>query len=176
MSFRTCLGQRNKNNSSGKSQLPAMSCREKNGWYMEEEMKISTHLKFFVFSLSLLGCHVDHGGHSKDKYKKLAQKSNAKVPLKQIDDKSNFIHWQHSPKEKFYVRKVWNESKELSCKGCHQGYSLKGIKSKYHRRAHWHIKLKHASSKIMNCQTCHNQNQVWLFNFGEKKNQCQSRS
>ena len=134
-------------------------------------MNISTYVNamLLICSLSLFSCHSEHGVSSKDKYKQLTKKSPAKVSVKRILNKDDFIHWQYSAEEMFYVKKTWNKSKEQSCKNCHQGYSLKNIKGTHQRRAHWHIKLKHASEKIMKCQTCHNQEQVWLFNFDQQR-------
>ena len=131
-------------------------------------MKTLLDIGRILVVFSLFSCHPEHGISSKDKYKILTTKAHMKVPIKKGINKDDFIHWQYS-QEAFYVKKVWSESKEQSCKNCHQGYLTRKIKGKHQRKAHWNIKLKHASNKIMKCQTCHNQKQVWLFNFDQEK-------
>lgn len=123
---------------------------------------------FPIIILSLLGCHFNHHESSKEKYKKLTENNSAIVEVKEISNKDDFVHWHTDSKEKFLVKKVWSDTKEQSCKNCHQGYPLKEIQGKVHPRSHWDIQLKHATSQVMNCKTCHNPNKVWLFNFGQQ--------
>ena len=42
------------------------------------------------------------------------------------------------------------------------------MKDKRNPKAHWHIRSEHASKEMMSCTTCHNQDKVWLFNFGRE--------
>jgi len=132
-------------------------------------MNVTLFLISAVF-LALLGCHPDHSDSSKEKYKKLTLTSKVKVAVKEVSNKGDFIDWHPAAAagEKFLVKKVWSKTKRRTCKSCHRGYSLQEIKGKDYPRSHWNINLKHASSQVMNCQTCHNQNKVWKFNFGEK--------
>lgn len=42
------------------------------------------------------------------------------------------------------------------CSNCHnKPLSVMGSQSKDSKKSHWNIKIKHASEKMMNCQTCH---------------------
>jgi len=134
---------------------------------MGEEMKVLSRIEL-IFILSLFGCHFHHDSSSKDKYKKLSKMNKQKILIKEISNENNFIYWQERSEKQFLVKKVWSDSKAQTCKNCHQGFSLENMKGKFHQRSHWHIKLKHASGKIMNCKTCHNQSKVWQFNFGKK--------
>ena len=133
-------------------------------------MKLSTytHIVFSIIFFFFFSCHSEHAESKKNKYKQLTREDHAEVIVKKNLNKNDFIHWQYSSEENFFVKKIWDKSKEQNCKGCHQGYLIKDIKGKKHPRAHWHIQLKHASKQIINCQTCHNQEKVWLFNFGKK--------
>lgn len=119
----------------------------------------------FVFFLILMGCHSGHHGESsKSKYLKSQKMNQAKVETKKVLDKNEFLEWRADNDEEFLVSKVWAESKEQSCKECHQNYALTDIKGDEHPRSHWNISLVHANIEIMNCQTCHSKTEVWKFN------------
>ena len=123
---------------------------------------------FPIIILPLLNCHHNHNESSKEKYKRLTENNSSIVEVKEILNKDDFIHWYSDSGKKLLVKKVWSDVKEQSCKNCHQGYSLKEIQGKDYSRSHWEINLKHATSQVMNCKTCHNSNKVWLFNFDQR--------
>ena len=114
----------------------------------------------------MMGCHSEGHQSSKDKYRIQESKTKVKVIKKELQDKDDFVHFKSESGENFLVKKVWNNHKEQSCKNCHEGHSLKEMRGREHKRSHWNIKLHHASKKIMNCQTCHHKDEVWLFNEG----------
>ncbi|MFK7825760.1 MAG: hypothetical protein AB8G05_16525 [Oligoflexales bacterium] len=116
-----------------------------------------------LFMLFSLGCERHHHMKSKDKYRKMQKQNTSKVEIKKILEHKKFVSRTSKTGEKFLVERVWTESKEQSCKACHEGFNLSSIKGSEHARSHWQINLKHASSEIMNCQTCHLQDEVWKF-------------
>jgi hypothetical protein len=147
-----------------------MPCRKNGSKGMGEIMKSISFFNYLIISLVFLvfGCHTNHHDNSKTKYINMEKNNSSIVPIKENLDTSNYIHWKLATNENVFVKKVWSDSKEQNCKGCHQGYDLRDIIGKKHKKSHWDIKLKHASNKIMNCQTCHNKDAVWKFNFGQK--------
>ncbi len=121
-----------------------------------------------IFFLIIFGCHTEHEDNLLSKIKKVSDSSKFEVTVKDNLNKDDYILWKGISNERFYVKKSWDSLKEQSCKNCHQGFGLKEMKGKKYKRAHWNIKLNHASEDIMNCQTCHNKNKVWLLNLGYK--------
>jgi len=122
-----------------------------------------------ILLILIAACHPHHGSNSKSKYKELTNQVKNKVSVKEVFNKDNFVEWTETKAQPFLVEKVWNESKENGCKSCHSGFALSKMKGKKHKRAHWNIVLKHADSKIMNCTTCHNDDEVWRFKVGKSK-------
>ena len=120
--------------------------------------------------LLLQGCHPDdHHQSIQDKLKENPEGPHAwSIPKKDFD-KRNFLEWDSFEDQKFFVEKVWDASKEQGCKSCHEGYALKEMTGEGFKRAHWDIVLSHGSDEIMNCQTCHNNNNVWQFHFGREQ-------
>ena len=120
------------------------------------------------FLLLLIGCRFPHTHHPGDKHKKLFNVNHVKVAVKDILDRDGYVSWSYSPGRVFLVKKIWNSEKEQSCKSCHEHYSLEEMRGEVHARAHWPIRLEHAPGQVMNCQTCHNGDQVWMFHSGEE--------
>ncbi len=114
-------------------------------------------------------CHPDHYKSIQDEFDKLSENQQIPSVSEKNFDKSNLLEWRSFENKKFFVEKVWDESKEQSCKSCHHGYSLKDMTGKKFKRAHWDIVLSHGPSEIMSCQTCHYEDEVWQFNFGQNK-------
>ena len=128
-----------------------------------------THSTLFLILL-LISCRPDdHHKSIQDKFNENSENRHVWTIPKKDFDKSNFLEWDSFENQKFFVEKIWDKSKEQSCKSCHQGYSLKEMKGEGFKRAHWNITLSHGSEEIMNCQTCHYKNDVWQFHFGRKK-------
>lgn len=123
---------------------------------------------FLLIALSLAGCKSGHHETSKEKYEILTKKNTVKVLVKESLDWSGFSPWHLQSGEQIFVKNAWPDSKEQSCKDCHQGHKLSKIKGKKFKRSHWGIKLQHAPSQLMNCKTCHKKDAVWNFNAGEK--------
>lgn len=67
------------------------------------------------------------------------------MPTVQVEDKQY----------KFHVPSRRNAIKSYPCKSCHTKPIEQLKKEEEGKKAHWNIKLHHAGTSTMNCQTCH---------------------
>lgn len=109
------------------------------------------------------------GYHSwdKDTFVKLEEQVEEKTPQKKLENVEDFFVWETADEKSFYVKKSWSDEKVQSCHQCHQGVELGEIKGDYFKKAHWNVSLEHAKAPLMECSTCHNQEEVWNFNLGK---------
>lgn len=61
---------------------------------------------------------------------------------------------------RFYILDLKSNLKSYSCTECHQGGIEKLKLSDSLKNGHWDIEILHAKEQIMNCQTCHNTNDI----------------
>lgn len=66
------------------------------------------------------------------------------------------------PEEQFYIPKRTNMIKSFPCSNCHTKSlnELKKMETDNVKNAHWNIKMKHANANVMECITCHNEDNL----------------
>ena len=115
--------------------------------------------------LFLLSCRFHHAGSK-------GIPNNEEKPavvVKKIANTNDFVPWPYSPGNHFFVKKVWDSSREEGCRHCHEGHLPSEMFGEIRPGAHWHIQMEHAPGHLMNCQTCHVKDQVWLFHAGQEQ-------
>lgn len=60
---------------------------------------------------------------------------------------------------KFHIRERLSEITSFPCSDCHN-VPVDKIQVEGEKKAHWDLKLNHASKEVMNCMTCHTENDM----------------
>ena len=128
---------------------------------MGEKMNRIVTLYLFLFST---GCLIEHKHGHTGRHKNIF--GQARVEVKKIVNRDHFVMWPYPKGREFYIKKIWTQEKEQSCKSCHENHSQEEMRGENHPRAHWHIQLEHG--QMMNCLSCHNKDRVWEFHSGEE--------
>jgi hypothetical protein len=113
-------------------------------------------LGIFWICITLLSCR-----HQEDEYHSVLDKIEAQSKdYKEVSISSeNFLEEYNTIEineggHVFLIPERKNEIQSFACSECHSK-PLKKLKGKYFKKAHWNIRLNHASTETMNCVTCH---------------------
>lgn len=116
----------------------------------------ATVFGIFWICISLLSCK-----HQEDEYHSVMDKIEAKSKdYKEVSISSEIFLEEYNTIEinegghVFLIPERKSQMQSFACSECHSK-PLKKLKGKDFKKAHWNIRLNHASNEIMNCVTCH---------------------
>lgn len=136
-------------------------------------IKMTKYIKsamLLLLIMNIVACN-RHEGDGHDGH----QTINAKLSQKSIDsiqynvstdeylqDINKVLAELPDTDKSFYIPERSSMIKSFPCSNCHSK-SLKELEKlgeEEMKKAHWNIKLKHASAEVMDCKTCHNENNL----------------
>jgi hypothetical protein len=138
-----------------------------------QELKLrlmKTKLILFAFILGVIACqHDDHHANSVSNQIKEGEKHYDGVSVSSEDLTEGIkTHEVEIGERKFHISERESQIKSFPCSDCHTS-PVNQIQTEGEQKAHWDIKLDHASEDVMNCMTCHTDDNMDILHSGTGK-------
>lgn len=123
-----------------------------------------------AFIVGSISCnHHDHNANSVVNQIKKGEKAYSGVSVS--SDKYTVGIKKHEVEidgKQFHIRERQSQITSFPCSDCHS-VPVSQIQVEGNKKAHWDIKLNHASKDVMDCMTCHTENDMNMLHTGTNK-------